>query len=135
RAIILAYRMDLLGRGAARIFGERLRREDLETDALLVELVLDVIVEIGGEQLLREGIGLRHEEPMVGFDGPAERDMRQQVMCRHDVEQRHPLDARRSIEGHAKSDARTAIMPGDLEALESELSHDREIVLAHGAEG
>src|SRR3546814_7401550 len=63
----LADPVDLLRRGAALVFGHGARIEDRQADALLVQLVIDVVVEIGAEQLFREGLLLGHEEPVVAL--------------------------------------------------------------------
>src|SRR3546814_11748847 len=47
RAVVLADPVDLLRRGAALVFGHGARIEDRQADALLVQLVIDVVVEIG----------------------------------------------------------------------------------------
>src|SRR3546814_3264665 len=69
RAVVLADPVDLLRRGAALVFGHGARIEDRQADALLVQLVIDVVVEIGAEQLFREGLLLGHEEPVVALEG------------------------------------------------------------------
>src|SRR3546814_10701440 len=54
RAVVLADPVDLLRRGAALVFGHGARIEDRQADALLVQLVIDVVVEIGAEQRSEE---------------------------------------------------------------------------------
>ena len=45
-AVVLAHGVDLLRRRTPDVFGERLGCENLETDAFLIELVADVVVEV-----------------------------------------------------------------------------------------
>jgi hypothetical protein len=133
-AVILAHRVNLFGRGAADVFGHGLWREDLQPDALLVELVLDVIVQIGAQQLFRKRRLLGHEEPVIGLQPPAQADVGKHVMGRHDVERAQPLNPFGLVQRHAEAHAPAPVVAGDHEAVVSQLVHQLEVVLAHGAE-
>src|SRR3546814_17802537 len=77
-------RVDLRRRGAALVLRHGARVEDRQADALLVQLIVDVVVEIGGEQPLREGRLLSHEEPVVALQRSEERRVGQECVstCR-----------------------------------------------------
>ena len=134
RPIVLTNRVDLLMGRAAPIFGHRFGGEDFQADILLIELVADVEVEIGTDQPLGKRRFLRHEKPVVALKPPAQADIAQHRVGRHDVERGEPPDAVRPVQRHAKADACTAIVAGDHETAEPEMVHHIERILAHRPE-
>src|SRR5665213_1266824 len=95
---------------AADVFRERLGREEFEAVRPLAELFADVEFGIGAHHPLRQVEGLRHEEPVPGDQAPGAGDMGQQMMRRHDVDQRRARDLVRVIEAHPVQHARAALI-------------------------
>jgi hypothetical protein len=56
------------------------------------------------------------------------------MVLREDVENSGAHHFVWMIEAHAVQDARTAVMPGGVEALVAERRHDFDLILRHGAE-
>ena len=98
------------------------------------ELLRDEIIGIGPHQPFRQVERLDHEEPVVGPSRPFLGDVIEQIVLRHDVEDRGLRHLLGVIERHPGEHAGTAVMAGGHEAVKAERRHHLDLVLRHGAE-
>jgi hypothetical protein len=60
-------------------------------------------------------------------------DVAQHMVGGNDLQAGQAFDALGKVQGHAERHAASAVVPGNLKALEAEVRHDGDVVLAHRA--
>jgi hypothetical protein len=93
--------------------------------------VIEEYVGIRPDDALRHVVRLREKEPYPERQRELHVGAAEGISRRHDVEHRELLDALGMIQRHAIRATSAAIMPSDVEPVETQLAHHRDLIACH----